>query len=153
MTPFGRIPVLSGLRGLNSLLASGELVSGSPDSRNNRRPSLHGDFNPPIDERSQIERPFGTDGNSALDAALIAAGQKVEHYEITAYGCLCTWANQLGLSEVLPLLKQNLLDEKETDHRLTELAERAANVNAASQDTAKKGETSSRAAKMVTSGP
>jgi ferritin-like metal-binding protein YciE len=57
-----------------------------------------------------------------LDAMLIAAAQKVEHYEIAAYGTLCTWADMLGLEEVARLLKETLAEEKETDEKLTELA-------------------------------
>jgi ferritin-like metal-binding protein YciE len=57
-----------------------------------------------------------------LDAMLIAAAQKVEHYEIATYGTLCTWADLLGLDEVAGLLKENLAEEKETDEKLTKLA-------------------------------
>src|ERR1051326_4063003 len=57
--------------------------------------------------------------NSALDAGLICAAQKVEHYEITSYGCLCTWAMELGNEQALILLKENLTEEKETDEKLT----------------------------------
>lgn len=65
------------------------------------------------------------------DALLIGAAQKVEHYEIAAYGTLCTWADQLGATEVRKLLGQNLSEEKETDQKLTELAEAGVNVEAA----------------------
>jgi ferritin-like metal-binding protein YciE len=58
----------------------------------------------------------------ALDALLIAAAQKVEHYEIATYGSLCTWGELLGYEEATDLLKQNLAEEKETDARLTEIA-------------------------------
>jgi ferritin-like metal-binding protein YciE len=64
------------------------------------------------------------------DAALIAAAQKVEHYEIALYGCLCSWADELGLSDVRDLLHQTLEEEKATDARLTELAERRVNASA-----------------------
>jgi ferritin-like metal-binding protein YciE len=57
-----------------------------------------------------------------LDAMLIAAAQKVEHYEIAVYGTLCTWAEQLGLNEAASLLKETLAEEKETDEKLTQLA-------------------------------
>jgi ferritin-like metal-binding protein YciE len=56
------------------------------------------------------------------DAMLIAAAQKVEHYEIATYGTLCTWAELLGLDEVANLLKENLAEEKETDEKLSQLA-------------------------------
>lgn len=58
-----------------------------------------------------------------LDAGIIAAAQKVEHYEIASYGTLCTWANQLGFDEVAELLGATLAEEKETDAKLSELAE------------------------------
>ena len=58
-----------------------------------------------------------------LDAGLIAAAQKVEHYEIASYGTLATWAEELGHSEILALLKQTLGEEKATDEALTSLAE------------------------------
>lgn len=64
------------------------------------------------------------------DAALIAAAQKVEHYEIAAYGTLATFADRLGNSEAAELLKQTLAEEKETDEKLTELAESEINVAA-----------------------
>src|ERR1700680_2916343 len=58
-----------------------------------------------------------------LDAGLIAAAQRVEHYEIAGYGCVRTYANLLGESEAASLLEQTLAEEKETDEKLTELAE------------------------------
>ncbi len=59
-----------------------------------------------------------------LDAMLIAAAQKVEHYEIATYGTLCTWGEQLGCQEAVEMLKQNLREEKETDQKLTQLAQK-----------------------------
>jgi len=58
-----------------------------------------------------------------LDAGLIAAAQRVEHYEIAGYGCARTYAQLLGLKEVASSLQQTLNEEKETDQKLTELAE------------------------------
>ena len=66
-----------------------------------------------------------------LDAALIAAAQAVEHYEITRYGTLIVWAKQLGRSDCASVLQQNLEEEKATDAKLTSLAERNVNVKAA----------------------
>jgi ferritin-like metal-binding protein YciE len=66
-----------------------------------------------------------------MDAALIAAAQKVEHYEIATYGTLCTYAELLGLQDAKRLLGQTLDEEKETDERLSELAERLINLEAA----------------------
>lgn len=58
-----------------------------------------------------------------MDAALISAAQRVEHYEIAAYGCVKTWAELLGESEASALLEKTLEEEKEADQKLTELAE------------------------------
>jgi ferritin-like metal-binding protein YciE len=66
-----------------------------------------------------------------LDAALIAAAQAVEHYEITRYGTLIAWAKQLGRPDCASVLQQNLEEEKATDAKLTSLAERNVNVKAA----------------------
>ena len=62
-----------------------------------------------------------------LDAALIAAGQAVEHYEIARYGTLVAWAQELGRTDCATLLQQNLNEEKATDAKLSSLAE--ANIN------------------------
>jgi ferritin-like metal-binding protein YciE len=62
-----------------------------------------------------------------LDAGMIVAAQKVEHYEIAAYGSLCTFAESLGFDEDLELLKQTIEEEKMTDEKLTELAESGVN--------------------------
>jgi ferritin-like metal-binding protein YciE len=69
-------------------------------------------------------------GSAAIDAALIAAAQKAEHYEIATYGTLCAWAEQMGHDEALQLLKQSIDEEEMTDERLTELAESLANQRA-----------------------
>jgi ferritin-like metal-binding protein YciE len=58
-----------------------------------------------------------------MDAALISAAQRVEHYEIAAYGTVRTFANILGEQEAVTLLEQTLEEEKETDEKLTELAD------------------------------
>lgn len=68
-----------------------------------------------------------TEEGSAMDAAIICAAQKVEHYEIATYGTLATWARQMGHSEAADLLEETLNEEKEADSTLTELAE--ANIN------------------------
>jgi ferritin-like metal-binding protein YciE len=65
-----------------------------------------------------------------LDAALISAAQKTEHYEIASYGCLCTWAQQMGHDKAAGLLKDILIDEKAADEKLTEIANSAANLRA-----------------------
>jgi len=67
------------------------------------------------------------------DAALIGGAQKVEHYEIAAYGTLCALARQLGYRDALPLLEATLEEEKATDRKLTLLAEGGGNQRAAAQ--------------------
>ena len=69
-------------------------------------------------------------GAAALDAGLLAAAQSVEHYEISRYGTLRTWASELGYNEAVNLLELTLSEEKETDAALTQLAESAVNVAA-----------------------
>ncbi len=66
-----------------------------------------------------------------MDAALIGAAQKVEHYEIAAYGCLRTYAELLGYSEAARLLQQNLQEEEAADKKLNALAEGGINESAA----------------------
>ncbi len=67
---------------------------------------------------------------AVLDAALIAAAQKVEHYEIASYGCVCTYAEMLGYDQVHELLGRNLDEEETTDQKLTALAESVINGEA-----------------------
>jgi ferritin-like metal-binding protein YciE len=66
----------------------------------------------------------------ALDAGLLAAAQAVEHYEISRYGTLRTWAEELGLSDAVALLEATLKEEKATDAALTTLAKSVVNVEA-----------------------
>ena len=65
-----------------------------------------------------------------MDAGLIAAAQKVEHYEIAAYGTVRTWAEMLGHSKAAQLLNESLIEEADTDERLSELAISCVNVEA-----------------------
>ena len=67
-----------------------------------------------------------------LDAALIAAAQAVEHYEITRYGTLIAWAEELGQGAVAKLLITTLNEEKAADKKLTTIGERKVNAKAAS---------------------
>jgi ferritin-like metal-binding protein YciE len=71
------------------------------------------------------------DDKAVLDAAIIAAAQAVEHYEITRYGSLIAWATQLGRDDCASLLQQNLDEEKAADKKLTVLAESKVNRAAA----------------------
>jgi ferritin-like metal-binding protein YciE len=66
----------------------------------------------------------------ALDAGLLAAAQAVEHYEMSRYGTLKTWADELGLEQAVALLDQTLQEEKKTDEALTKLAEAVVNQEA-----------------------
>lgn len=67
---------------------------------------------------------------SVIDAGLIAAAQKVEHYEIASYGCARTYADMLGDTKAAQLLQQTLDEEGATDQKLTQLAERIVNPEA-----------------------
>ncbi len=71
------------------------------------------------------------DNKSVLDAALIAAAQAVEHYEMTRYGSLIAWAKQLGRQDCASVLQQTLEEEKSADKKLTALAESSVNRAAA----------------------
>jgi len=82
-----------------------------------------------IDEADEVAGDV--DDKSVLDAALIAAAQAVEHYEITRYGSLIAWAKQLGRSDCADVLQQTLEEEKATDQKLTGLAESRVNRAAA----------------------
>jgi ferritin-like metal-binding protein YciE len=68
---------------------------------------------------------------TVLDAALIAAAQAVEHYEMTRYGTLIAWAKQMGRNDAVTLLNQTLDEEKATDKKLTQMAESNINRRAA----------------------
>jgi ferritin-like metal-binding protein YciE len=81
-----------------------------------------------LEEGTEIMDEFK--GSVGLDAALIAAAQAVEHYEITRYGALATWAESLGLDDAAALLKETLGEEEQTDKDLSELAESSANQKA-----------------------
>ena len=69
-------------------------------------------------------------GSPALDAGLLAAAQAVEHYEISRYGTLCAWAEELGLNDAKQLLGQTLDEEEKTDAALSDSAESAVNQQA-----------------------
>jgi ferritin-like metal-binding protein YciE len=80
------------------------------------------------DEGAEIMQDYK--GSPALDAGLLAAAQAVEHYEISRYGTLRTWAGELGLDEAVPLLQETLDEEEATDRALTKIAETAVNQEA-----------------------
>ena len=77
-----------------------------------------------------------TGSTDVKDAALIAAAQRVEHYEISGYGTARTIAQQLGLTDVATLLQQTLNEEKAADEKLTTIAESSVNVRATTGGTA-----------------
>jgi ferritin-like metal-binding protein YciE len=85
-------------------------------------------INGTIDESQQVMKEFKR--CAALDAGLIASAQAVEHYEISRYGTLKAWAQQLGLQQAVTLLDETLEEEKKTDEALTELAKAAVNQEA-----------------------
>ena len=80
------------------------------------------------DEGAEIMSDYK--GSPALDAGLLAAAQAVEHYEISRYGTLRTWAEELGFKDAADLLGETLEEEKATDEALTELAKSAVNQEA-----------------------
>jgi len=81
-----------------------------------------------VEEGQEIMKEFK--GAPALDAGLLSAAQAVEHYEISRYGTLKTWAAELGLRKSVKLLDATLREEKATDASLTQLAETAVNQQA-----------------------
>jgi ferritin-like metal-binding protein YciE len=113
-----------------------------------------------IDEKAQSKHCDGIagiikEGSAALgedfdeatmDAAIIAGGQRAEHYEIAAYGTLIAWAKQLNLEDAVNLLQQTLDEEKTADQKLTEIAEDVVNQAAAAGDT---GQNAGRDADMT----
>jgi ferritin-like metal-binding protein YciE len=88
-------------------------------------PAIDGILEEADDVTGEVEQ------KSVLDAALIAAAQAVEHYEMTRYGTLIAWATQLGRPECVTLLRQTLEEEKATDKKLTSMAESQVNRKAA----------------------
>jgi ferritin-like metal-binding protein YciE len=82
-----------------------------------------------VEEGKEVMDEFGD--SDALDAGLLAGAQAVEHYEISRYGTLKTWASELGLKDAARLLDQTLAEEKETDVLLTKLARSTVNQQAA----------------------
>ena len=83
-----------------------------------------------------------------LDAGLISAAQRVEHYEMAGYGCVSAYAKLLGEDQALSLLRQTFEEEKETDKKLTQLSGRI-NVEAADSEESDEGGSKSRKAKTA----
>ena len=82
-----------------------------------------------MEEGKEIMEDFK--GTEALDAGLLSAQQAVEHYEISRYGTLKSWAGQLGMQDAAKLLDQTLQEEKKTDELLSRIAEEMVNQKAA----------------------
>lgn len=82
-----------------------------------------------IKESNEIAGDIGD--QDVMDAALAAAAQAVEHYEITRYGTLIAWAKEMGRQDAADILEQTLAEEKATDQKLTQLAEARLNPTAA----------------------
>jgi ferritin-like metal-binding protein YciE len=82
-----------------------------------------------LEEGDEIMQEYA--GSEALDAGLLAGGQAVEHYEMSRYGTLKTWATQLGMRDVAALLDQTLQEEEKTDAILSKLAQAKVNLKAA----------------------
>jgi ferritin-like metal-binding protein YciE len=85
------------------------------------------------DEGAEIMKEFK--GAPALDAGLLASAQAVEHYEISRYGTLRTWAEELGYGDAAELLDATLAEEKTTDENLTALAKSVINIRAEEEET------------------
>ena len=83
-----------------------------------------------IEEAAEVSGEV--EDKAVLNAALAAAAQAAEHYEIARYGTLIAWAKQLGRNDAARILQQNLDEEKAADRKLTEIAETRLNLKAAS---------------------
>jgi len=81
-----------------------------------------------LEEGKEIMEEFADD--DALDAGMVAAAQKVEHYEITSYGSMKAWAEQLGLDGIVSLIEETLEEEKAADEKLTSIGETVVNIEA-----------------------
>jgi len=82
-----------------------------------------------IEEGKEVMEEFAE--TDALDAGILAAAQTIEHYEISRYGTLKTWAQQLGHTDAVALLDETLAEEKKTDELLSRLASERVNMTAA----------------------
>jgi ferritin-like metal-binding protein YciE len=87
-----------------------------------------------LDEGKEVMSEYK--GMPALDAGLLAAAQAVEHYEISRYGTLKCWADELGYKDAVKLLDATLKEEKNTDSTLTQIAETEVNLHAETAEAA-----------------
>lgn len=104
-----------------------------------------------LEEADEIAAEFKA--SPAIDAALIAAVQKVEHYEIASYGCLHEWVGLLGNQKAKRVLKENLDQEKTVDDALTELARAGNNEEARDGETDTDSGENLKIARKATGGP
>jgi ferritin-like metal-binding protein YciE len=81
-----------------------------------------------VKEGDEVMKEY--EDSDVLDAALISAAQRVEHYEMAGYGCARTYAHMLGLNEQADMLQRTLDEEGDTDEKLTDLAESVVNIDA-----------------------
>lgn len=81
-----------------------------------------------LEEGKEIMDEFKDD--PALDAGLVSAAQKVEHYEMSSYGCMKAWAEQLGLHDAMELINMTLEEEMAADEKLSGIAEEVVNIEA-----------------------
>jgi ferritin-like metal-binding protein YciE len=111
-----------------------ELMDAEP--KGDKCPAIEGILKEGRDLMSEI------DDEDVMNVGLVAAAQAVEHYEITRYGALIAWATELGRTDVVPLFKANLAEEKVTDQKLTTMAERR--VNPGSEQKSEKPKSTAR---------
>jgi ferritin-like metal-binding protein YciE len=103
-----------------------------------------------IEEAEEVMKEAKDD--TIRDAAMLAAAQAVEHYEISRYGTLIAWAEKMEMSDAAELLQQTLEEEKLTDQKLTELAESEINVEAEATEDREEDEDEDRQPKRRASG-
>jgi ferritin-like metal-binding protein YciE len=119
-----------------------ELMDAEP--KGDKCPAIEGILKEGSDLMSEI------DDEDVMNVGLVAAAQAVEHYEITRYGALIAWATELGRTDVVPLFKANLAEEKVTDQKLTTMAERRVNPRSEQKSEKPKSTARRKTAKRAT---
>jgi len=100
-----------------------------------------------LKEGKELMGEIGDD--EVMNIGLVAAAQAVEHYEITRYGALIAWATELGRTDLVPLFKANLAEEKATDAKLSAIAERRINPRADKEKSRAKPKSTARRKKSA----
>jgi ferritin-like metal-binding protein YciE len=113
-----------------------ELMDAEP--KGDKCPAIDGILKEGKDLMGEVE------GDDVMTVALVAAAQAVEHYEITRYGALIAWASELGRTDCVPHFKASLAEEKATDQKLTAMAERRFNPQAAEKPAGSKAKSTAR---------